>query len=50
MQLICTVTTTAIDVWAITLTTDVKDRDIHMTSSIQPPPFPIVISTFVFLS
>lgn len=47
MQLTCSVTTTAIDVWAITLTKDLKDEDIHMTSSIQPEPFPIILSTFV---
>lgn len=41
------VTTTAIDVWAITVTSMSEDEQIYMTSSIQPPPFPITMSTYV---
>ena len=39
------VTTTAIDVWAITVSDKPKDEVVHMTSSIQPPPFKITVST-----
>lgn len=38
-------TTTAIDVWAITVSDKPKDEVVHMTSSIQPPPFKITVST-----
>ncbi|ODM21424.1 hypothetical protein SI65_02268 [Aspergillus cristatus] len=39
------VTTTAIDVWAITISDTPEKDEVYMTSSIQPPPFVITIIT-----
>ncbi|OKL55218.1 hypothetical protein UA08_09514 [Talaromyces atroroseus] len=38
------VTTTAIPVWAVYLNSSSTGGDIHVTSSVQPPPFPVVVT------
>lgn len=39
-----TVTTTAIPVWAVTLSTSTTGGPIYLTSSVQPPPFGITVT------
>jgi chitinase len=43
------VTTTEIAVWNVILPEETSDSIIYLTSSIQPPPFTITVTPYVFL-